>query len=318
MTTVDKSLIGVRRLGFAREIRNTIFEDGVEYACITNGASLTLRMARPSDSTTSTICQAHLGGRNSRAVCVTIPTNLVDAIGWVPGRDYVTLRYGDDNDILLSKATAAEILSYAPATAKPALTSGIVRRGRFLYLTPEQRDLLEIPKDLDARRREGNPFFLKVTYDFVRKSCITIEKMDPGDESLPMLSELMKRCGGSAAFYAAPRVTKFHYTQCMVIPAEFAKRHEFTYATDIVDVRVAGKSLVISGRSPACGFCGHEPDSSKEATTPVYLCRECADVLPAVNRRVKAEGSISAAAKSAQKDLKAALKAIREAARKGV
>lgn len=318
MTTVDKSLIGVRKLGLSREVRNPVFQKGADYACEVNGAFVQLFLARPDDSSYASVCRAHMSSTHSRSVCVTIPTNLTSAIGWVPGEDYITIRYGTENDILLSKSTQREILSFAPSTTKPAIESGVVRRGRYLYLTSEEKDLLEVPTNLERLDREGTPFYLKMTTDFVGKTVIKVEKMADGDEALPTMSQLMKLVGGWKMFYMMPRTFKFHLSQCLSLPAEFAKRCNFTKMEERVNIAVDGQSLFITALPQNCGICGVSHDPLVSEAVPVYLCRDCADALPATTRLIKETGSLKAAAKQAKKDLRAALNAINASTKKGV
>lgn len=296
------SVLATRKLAKTREIRssNAFHVDDCYFPQVI-GTTLLLHPTLP--EYVSGVCRVHLASRFGRGVCVTIPSNLVDALGWTPGEDYITLRRGKESIILLNKATSDEITKYGSVTPKKAEAGPNVRRMRYLYLTKKQREFLQIPKN-----PEKNNFFLKVTISLVGKTIYKVEPMGPNDGNLPTMEELLRIVGGRKEFYKKPRTFKFHYQHCIIIPVAVAKQFNLEWPKDTLSYTVEGKGLVFYKDSDTCDITGKQINTLHEIPRQVPVCSDCEEMVPAVRRNItNNNGSINLALAAAKNELQDAM-----------
>ena len=296
-------VLATRKLAKNREIRSShAFHMDDCYFPQVIGTTLLLHPTLP--EYISGVCRVHLGSRTSgRGVCVTIPSNLVDALGWTPGKDYITLRRGRESIILLDKATSDEIVKYASPTPKKPETGTNVRRMRYLYLTKEQRQFLQIPVNTEKKN-----IFLKATVNLVGKAIYKIEPIGPKDKSLPTMEELLRIVGGKEEFYKKPRTFKFHYQYCVILPAEVARQFNLEWPKDTLSYTIDGKGLVFYKNSDTCDITGKQINTLHEIPRQVPVCSDCEETVPAVRRNItKNNGSINLALAAAKNELQDAM-----------
>ena len=274
-----QSVLVTRKLTLGRELRsNIVFQKDDCYFFQVVGSTLLLHPTLPEYC--REFCKVHLASASSRNRCITIPVNIIDALGWQPGADYITFRRGKNSEIFLNKATSEEIIKFAAKTARKATVDNNIRKGRYLYLTKSQREFLRIPKGAENYNIE-----LKVTIDFSDKVSIKIEPIGK-DEKLPTMMELLKKVGRKN-FYSVPRTYRLRFRQCVILPVEFARRVPLDWDSDCLSFKADGNGLLFYYENPACNITGKKTDTSMETMQQIPVCQECESVIPAVRRKVE-------------------------------
>lgn len=224
---------------------------------------------------------------------IIIPRELTEYLGW-DKKEVVSVVERDGTFYI--RTTRPDEMHYV-TTMRPIDMDGIVRGGRYLYLTKHQRAALNIGTELYS---EG--VNLKCTFDLVKTHTITVEPLKPEENALPTIPRDRRYLD---EFYASVRTVKRHVTGPFILPVEFCRKYEIQ-KDDVVGVKTEKGKLTIYGRKDACGFCGDLHDKGSLKTVP--LCPDCADAIDTVQETIKKARSIKAAVEESRKQLDAAIK----------
>lgn len=226
------------------------------------------------------------GSSKKTMLFMLIPKNLKSP--FVDGQKYSFWRIGS-SAIRIAESTQEEIVRYSEPEHKPAV-SGQIRKGRFLYLTQEEKNMLQIEKS--------------------SRVCITINTSGTPEMKIRRLFKSEASLGGykqvvvSEVSGAIPEKITYaaNYTSCLTVPQKLSKLLELN-ENNCMRKSVVGRSLIFKSQPRKCAVC----NETEGKRTKVKVCKDCADELPEVSNYVCEGANMSESIEIAVDDLKTAL-----------
>jgi len=276
------------------------------------GGSILISKTWKHDTICSAVARAY--GNGPRVFCQ-IPSEAMRVLGMNTCKSstaafyYSLYEVTEGEEYRLSKQRPEEIPLMPRSKGEPL--PGMVHRYRFLYLTQEQKDILQVPRC----RRAGESTGIKMTLDIANKVELKAEPITTtDDEQLPTMRELLKSVG-KQEFFKEPRTFKTTFQYSIILPAEFI-RAAHVGMNDQLPVSICGNSVVVDGHGFVCDICGKTIHASQARENEIHICGKCHDATLKTTALIKSAGTIKKAMKEAKALLKEANRTLKEAERR--